>query len=75
MTDFQARTLEVPLEFLKAPASDARGYRAEINADLPESGENPEKVSESSRTVKATDKLAIPMVSGGGMVARFVPEP
>ena len=72
MSDSQARTLEVPLDFLKKPRGGS--YRAEVYADTAESADNPEKLGEESRKVKPADQLTITMAPAGGIAVRFVPE-
>jgi len=75
MTDSKARTLAVPLDFLKGAAPGSGSFRAEIYADSPESADNAEKLSEVSRKVDPTDTLTITMAPAGGVAVRFVPAP
>jgi alpha-glucosidase len=69
MTDWEARRLEIRLDFLGKDK-----YTAHIFADAPDSGENAEKLAEEKRTVKADDILTIQMASGGGLAAYLVPK-
>ena len=75
MTDSKARTLALPLDFLKGAAPGSGSCRAEIFADSPESADNAEKLSEVSRKVDPTDTLTITMAPAGGIAVRFVPAP
>jgi len=73
LTDSKARTLTVPLDFLKGAGPGSGGCRAEIYADSPESADNVEKLSEVTRKVDLTDTLTITMASAGNVAERFVP--
>jgi alpha-glucosidase len=69
MTDWQGRTLEIPLDFL------GKGrYAAHIFADALDSGENAEKLIEQKRTVTAEDSLTAKMAPGGGLAVHLTPE-
>jgi alpha-glucosidase len=68
MTDWDARTLEIPLGFL----NEGR-YVAHIFADAPEADDYPDRVREEKRTVTARDTLVAKMASGGGYVAYLSP--
>jgi alpha-glucosidase len=69
MTDWQERSLEVPLDFLGSGS-----YRAEIWKDAYEANEYPDRLIKETRIVKAKDRLAAKMASGGGYVAIVRPE-
>ncbi len=68
MTDWDARTLEIPLDFLGSGK-----YEAEIWADDPEAAEHPERLIKQTQTVTAADTLTAVMASGGGQVVRLMP--
>ena len=68
MSDEEARTLELPLDFL----GDGR-YRAEIWADAPETADDPRALRRHERTVTAADTLTAAMAPGGGYAARLTP--
>jgi alpha-glucosidase len=68
MTDWEERTLELPLNFL----GDGN-YKALIMADGSEADSNPTSVSVLDKTVTATDSLTANMASGGGYVAYLSP--
>jgi len=66
MTDWEARRIELPLEFLGAGEFAAEIYRDGLNAaHFAIDYRREEKV------VSATEKLSIPMAPGGGFVARL----
>lgn len=71
ITDEQARTLTVPLDFL----DKGRTYRAEIYADGPGADwkGDAEALTVTTRTVTAADSLTIAMAPGGGQAVRFTP--
>jgi Glycosyl-hydrolase 97 C-terminal, oligomerisation/Glycoside hydrolase 97 len=71
ITDEQARTFNVPLNFL-APG---RKYTAEIYADGPGANwaTNPLPVSISKRTVDSGTNLSVVLAPGGGQAIRFTP--
>jgi alpha-glucosidase len=71
ITDEEARTLEVPLDFLSA----GRGYVAEIYADGPDANwrDNPLPVTITSRPVTSASRLTIVMAAGGGQAIRIRP--
>jgi len=68
MTDWDARTLEIPLDFL-----DERRYVAHIFADAPEADDYPDRVHEEKRIVTARDVLYARMAPGGGYAACLSP--
>lgn len=73
ITDEQARTLTVPLDFLEK----GRTWRAEIYADGPGADwkHNAEPLTVTMREVTADDSLTIIMAPGGGQAVRFTPVP
>jgi alpha-glucosidase len=66
LSDEKARTLKLPLTFLKEGE-----YEIHSVGDCPESAEDPKRMQESARSVTAQDTFDIPLAPGGGMVARF----
>jgi alpha-glucosidase len=68
MTDWDARSVEVPLSFLGAGP-----YRAQIWQDAPDSNEYPDRLEQKTVTVSASDRMTIRMAGGGGQVIRFSP--
>ncbi|MBN2092570.1 glycoside hydrolase family 97 protein [candidate division KSB1 bacterium] len=68
MTDWDARTLEIPLNFL-----DSGKYNAEIWADAYEANEYPDRLMKRKLVVSASDTLKAVMTSGGGHIIRLVP--
>jgi alpha-glucosidase len=69
MTNWDARDLDVPLDFLGSGE-----YRAQIFADGPDAETNAKSLAVSTRTVKAGDHLALHLASGGGAAVIFTPE-
>lgn len=70
MTNWDARELEVSLDFL-----DAGNCQADIYADAPDAGRNPKSVRIERKTVTRATKLHVVMAPGGGYAVRFVPAP
>ncbi|UCE07483.1 MAG: glycoside hydrolase family 97 C-terminal domain-containing protein [bacterium] len=68
MTDWEPRTLELPLDFL-----GEGNYNALIMADGSEADRNPTNVSILDKTVTATDSLTAKMAQGGGYVVYLSP--
>ena len=71
VTDENARTLSVPLDFLDA----GRRYTAQIYRDAPDADYRTEKrhaMIIETRTVKRGDTMSLPLAPGGGMAVRFV---
>lgn len=69
MTGWQARQIEVPLDFL------GRGdYEAQIYADAVDADHFPKNVAIRKAIVRRTTKLQIKLAPGGGYAARFVPK-
>jgi alpha-glucosidase len=73
ITDENARTLDVSLDFLPR----GRSYVAEVYADGPGANwrTNPLPVAMSKRTVTSASKLSIAMAPGGGQAIRIRPAP
>jgi alpha-glucosidase len=71
ITDEQARTFDVPLDFLPA----GRRYVAEVYADGPGADwrTNPTAVAISSQPVDATTRLRVALAPGGGQAVRLRP--
>jgi len=69
MTNWTQRGLKVPLTFLGSGK-----YRAEIFSDGPNTVLNPCDVQYRSIIVDSASLLAVHLGSGGGYVARFIPE-
>jgi alpha-glucosidase len=68
MTDWDGRTVDVPVSFLGAGQ-----FKATVWADAPDSNEYPDRLEQKTVIVKSADKLSIRMAGGGGQVVRFVP--
>ena len=68
MTDWTARTQEIPLGFL----GEGR-YRAEIWADAYEAADFPDRLMKQEQVVTAQDTLSAKMAPGGGHVVRLTP--
>jgi alpha-glucosidase len=69
MTDWTARALDIPLNFLK-PGS----YTAEIWSDAPETAEDPNLLKKDRITVTPQDKIRARLATGGGWVAHIKPD-
>jgi len=63
-------TVKVPLKFLGAGAWTLRAF-----ADTPESGTQPEKISDTTRAVSSADTLELTLASAGGYAAALSPRP
>ena len=68
MTDWDERTLEIPLSFLKNGK-----YSATIYADALDADEYPDRVNQNISKVTNQTKLEVKMVSGGGHVIHLTP--
>jgi alpha-glucosidase len=68
MTNWDARDLEVPLDFLGAGE-----YEAQIFADGPDADKVATSVSIPKKRVKASDKLSVHLAPGGGVAVIFTP--
>jgi alpha-glucosidase len=66
MTNWTARSYEIPLNFL-----EAGNYLAETYADAPDSGQYPQKVTIQTIKVTPNSKFKINMASAGGMAVHF----
>jgi hypothetical protein len=66
MTDWNARTIEIPLAFLGPGRWSAALWR-----DGPDSGEEATHAIDEVRSVTARDRLSIPLAPGGGLAVRF----
>jgi alpha-glucosidase len=69
MTNWNARELDLPLNFLGAGR-----YTAEIYADAPDAGQYPKGVSIQKKIVERGTRLAVKLAPGGGYAVRFVPQ-
>jgi len=69
MTDWQPRTLDIPLAVL----GEGR-FQAEIWQDAYEASEFPDRLIKEKRVVTAKDQLSAVMAPGGGFVAVIRPE-
>jgi alpha-glucosidase len=68
MTNWDARDLEIPLDFL------GKGhYEAKIFADGPDAAKEGTSLAVSVRRVKAVDKLAVHLAPGGGLAVILSP--
>lgn len=72
VTGDNARTVEVPLDFL----AEGKSYKAVIYADGPDADwkTNPCSYVISERIVTSSDTLSVAMASGGGQAVTFIPE-
>ena len=68
MTDWDPRTLGIPLDFL-----DSGKYEAEIWADAYEADEYPDRLMKETKTVTRNDSLTARMAPGGGHVVHLKP--
>ncbi len=68
MTNWDARDLGIPLNFLGAGE-----YKAEIFADGPDTDKVATSLAISKKRVKSSDKLAVHLAPGGGVAVIFVP--
>ena len=68
MTDEEARTLDLPLDFLPAGR-----FRLETWADSPAAATDATDLVVTEQTVTADDELAVVMAPAGGLVARLTP--
>ena len=70
MTNWNARTLDLPLTFLGNGT-----YRAEIYADAGDADRAPKHISILKQTVDRSRRLKPQFAPGGGYAVRFVPVP
>ena len=68
MTNWTARDLEIPLDFLGTGK-----YRAEIYADADDADRYPKNVSVRKETVDKNSRLKVHLAPGGGYALRLVP--
>ena len=68
-TDENARTLDIPLDFL----AHGKRYEAQIYADAPDADyvANPTALTIQRRVVTAKDRLDARLAPGGGLAVRF----
>ncbi len=69
ITDWDARTVSLPLKFLGEGEFEATVY-----SDLTSDGKNLNELEKRSQAVTATDRLKIAFASGGGVAAAFKPK-
>ncbi len=69
MAGTDARTLEIPLNFLGAGK-----YQAEIWADAYEAADYPDRLMKQTRTVTAADTLTANLAPAGGYIVRLRPQ-
>ncbi len=67
MTNWDARSIEVNFDFLPSDVS----YEAVILKDSPESGNNPKKYVNETKTITKNTKLSIDMAKGGGFTIQL----
>lgn len=70
ITNWQERTMDVPLDFLKSGR-----WQVVLYEDGPEADTNAKDIKRRELTVKAGDTLKVKMASGGGFVATIRPAP
>jgi alpha-glucosidase len=70
ITDWDPRTVTVPLSFLGSGT-----YTAQLYADAADAPQNPEHVALTTQTVTSSDTLTLKLAPGGGAAIRFVPQP
>src|SRR5262249_38011082 len=70
MTNWDARTLELPLDFL-----GSGDYLATVYADADDADKNPANVRVERKTVTRSSSLQAKLASGGGFAVRFTPAP
>ncbi len=68
MTNWSARTLDVPLAFLGAGR-----YNADIYADAEDAGRMPKNIRITKRALDRNTRLNLVLAPGGGCAIRFVP--
>ncbi|MBS1804791.1 MAG: glycoside hydrolase family 97 protein [Acidobacteria bacterium] len=69
LTNWTARDLRVPLNFL-----GSGNYEAEIYEDAADADHNPKNVTIRKQSVHSADTLTLHLASGGGCAIRFVPK-
>ncbi len=68
LTNWDARQLDLPLDFL-----GAGDYTATIYSDAPDADKHPENVRVEAKVVSRTSHLGAKLAPGGGYAVRFVP--
>jgi alpha-glucosidase len=68
LNNWDARQLDVPLDFL-----GAGNYRAEIYSDAEDADRHPQHVRIERKPTNHSSHLQVMLASGGGYAARFVP--
>ncbi|HEV2133550.1 MAG TPA: glycoside hydrolase family 97 catalytic domain-containing protein [Terracidiphilus sp.] len=69
MTNWESRTIQVPLSFLSEGA-----YTAQVYEDASDAATNPKNVTVRSIDVAASTKLTLHLAPGGGAAIRFIPK-
>ncbi|MEM1126121.1 MAG: glycoside hydrolase family 97 protein [Bacteroidota bacterium] len=67
LTGTEARTVDLPLNFLDPRAS----YEATLYLDGEDADQDPNQVTTETRTVTATDRLTLSLAAGGGAAVRI----
>jgi len=70
MTNWEARDLELPLNFLGSSE-----YEARIFSDGPDAETVGTSLAANSKRVKAGDELHVHLAPGGGVAVIFTPQP
>jgi alpha-glucosidase len=70
MTNWNARELDLPLDFL-----GSGNFMAEVYADAPDADVHPKNVRIETKTVDRNSHLMAKLKPGGGYAVRFVPKP
>ena len=79
MTNWDARDLEIPLDFLagrgglRAARTSGQEYEAQVLADGPDADKVATSLTISKRRVKAGDKLTVHLAPGGGLAVILTP--
>lgn len=73
MTNWNARDLEIPLDFLGGSRTTQQEYDAQIFADGADADKVATSLSVSTKRVKAGDKLSIHLAPGGGLAVILTP--
>jgi alpha-glucosidase len=69
MTNWDERTLQVPLSFLGSGS-----YTAQMYEDAPDAATEPKHVALRNQEVTAASTLTLHLAPGGGAAIRFVPK-
>jgi len=79
MTNWDARDLEIPLDFLarrgasRTAPTESQEFEAQIFADGADADKVATSLSITQKRVKATDKLSVHLAPGGGLAVIFTP--